>query len=288
MGAPPGNPYAGLPAFCRVAGTIKPTPDSDIRFEVWMPSSGWNGKYVSAGNGVWAGSISYFEMIQPLMRGYATAATDVGHQGNPLDASFAAGHPEKLVDFAHRALHVTTVNAKATIERFYEKKPQRSLYVSCSTGGRIGLMEAYRYPDDFDGISAMAPANAMVPLMISSLWTGYVALKDEASRLPPPKLTMVKAAAVKACDMNDGVNDGVIADPRGCKFDAAALACKAGDAPDCLTAAQVTALKGVYDGPRNPRTGAQIDPGFSVGSEAMWPIQTMGPEPFGVGHVVHA
>jgi hypothetical protein len=282
IGGAPGNPFAALPAFCRVAGTIKPTPDSDIRFEVWMPSSGWNGKFVGVGNGVWAGSISYFEMVQPLMRGYATAATDDGHQGSPLDATFAVGHPEKLVDFGHRAPHEMTVKAKATIEAFYEKKPQRSLFVSCSTGGRQGLMEAYRYPDDYDGISSMAPANPMVPLMVSSLWTGYVALKDEASHLPAPKLMMVNAAAKKACDAKDGVADGIISNPKSCQFDPAVLACKGGDAPDCLTTAQLAALKSIYAGPRNPRTGEQIYPGFEPGAEAMFPAQTSGPEPFPV------
>jgi hypothetical protein len=247
-----------------------------------MPAAGWNGKFVGVGNGVWAGSISYFEMVQPLMRGYATAATDDGHQGSPLDATFAVGHPEKLVDFGHRAPHEMTVKAKATIEAFYDRKPQRSLFVSCSTGGRQGLMEAHRYPDDYDGISSMAPANPMVPLMVSSLWTGYVALKDDASHVPPPKLMMVNAAAKKACDANDGVTDGIISNPKACKFDPAALACKAGDAPDCLTAAQVTTLKGIYGGPRNPRTGEQIYPGFEAGAEAMFPAQTMGPEPFPV------
>jgi len=282
IGGAGGNPYAALPAFCRIAGTIKPTPDSDIRFEVWMPATSWNGKFVGVGNGVWAGSISYFEMVQPLMRGYATAATDDGHQGSPLDATFAVGHPEKLVDFGHRAPHEMTVKAKAAIEAFYEKKPQRSLFVSCSTGGRQGLMEAYRYPDDYDGISSMAPANPMVPLMVSSLWTGYVALKDDASHLPPPKLMLIKQAAVKACDAKDGVTDGVIRDPRACSFDPSVLACKGADAPDCLTTAQVAAVRAIYAGPRNPRSNAQIYPGFEFGSEAMFPLQTGGPEPFPV------
>src|SRR5215470_11969338 len=187
FGPPGGFSYANLPAFCRLAGTIKPTPDSDIRFEVWMPADGWNGKFVGVGNGVWAGAIAYFEMAGPLARGYATAATDDGHQGNPLDASFAVGHPEKLVDFGHRAPHEMTVAAKAAINGFYGKAQNRSLFVSCSTGGRQGLMEAYRYPQDYDGISSMAPANPMVPLMVSSLWTGYVALKDPACKIPAPK-----------------------------------------------------------------------------------------------------
>ena len=273
--------FAALPAFCRVAGTIKPTPDSDIRFEVWMPAANWNGKFVGVGNGVWAGAISYPEMIAPLSKGYATAATDDGHQGNPLDASFAAGHPEKLIDFAYRGPHEMTVAAKATIAAFYEKSAIRSLFVSCSTGGRQALMEAHRYPADYDGISSMAPANPMVPLMVSSLWTGYAALKDKASGIPPAKFGLVHKAAVAACDANDGVSDGIISSPKTCRFDPAVLQCKADDAADCLTAAQVTALGAIYNGPKNPRTAESIYPGFEPGSEALFPLQTMGPEPFG-------
>ena len=283
-GAPGAGPaaYSRLPAFCRVAGTSRPTADSDIRFEVWMPASGWNGKFVGVGNGVWAGSITWSSMVEPLAMGYATAATDDGHQGNPLDASFAAGHPEKLVDFAHRAPHEMTVAAKAVIAAFYGKKANRSLFVSCSTGGRQGLMEAHRYPADYDGISSMAPANPMVSLMVSSLWTGHATLKDAASRIPPQKFAVVHKAVVEACDANDGVKDGIVSAPGSCRFDAAALQCKGDEQPDCLTAPQVAALRAIYEGPRNPRTGKQIYPGFSPGSETMFPIQTSGPEPFAV------
>ena len=281
LGGPPIN-FTALPAFCRVAGSIKPTADSDIRFEVWMPLSGWNGKFVSGGNGVWAGSIAYNDMIAPLTRGYATAASDVGHQGSPLDGTFLVGHPEKLIDFGHRAEHEMTLAAKATISAFYGNAPNRSLYVSCSTGGRIGLMEAYRYPDDFDGISAMAPANPMVPLMVMSLWTGAATMKDPASSIPPQKYALVQKAVLAACDANDGVKDGIITNPPACHFDPMVLECKGADAPDCLTAPQVTALQAVYAGPKNPRTGKQIYPGLSVGSEAQMPVLTMGKEPFPV------
>ena len=179
-------------------------------------------------------------------------------------------------------MHETAKAAKATIAAFYGQSPSRSLYASCSTGGRIGLMEAYRYPEDYDGISAMAPANPMVPLMVMSVWSGAVTMKDEASRIPPAKLALVGKAALAACDANDGVTDGIINNPPACKFDPAVLQCKAGDAADCLTAAQVTALQAVYAGPRNPRTGAQIYPGLSVGSEAQMPVLTVGNEPFPV------
>jgi hypothetical protein len=283
-GGPGGPPaaYSRLPPFCRVAGTIRPTADSDIRFEVWMPASNWNGKFVGVGNGVWAGSITYYSMVDPVVMGYATAATDDGHQGNPLDASFLGGHPEKLVDFGHRAPHEMTVAAKALIDAFYGKGAQRSLFVSCSTGGRQGLMEAYRYPDDYDGISSMAPANPMVALMVSSLWTGYATLKDAASHIPPQKFGIIHKAAVEACDADDGVKDGIISAPRSCRFDPASLQCKGDDQPDCLSTAQVAAVRAIYQGPRNARTGKQIYPGFEPGSESMFPLQTMGPEPFAV------
>jgi len=284
-GAGPGGPpaaYSQLPAFCRLAGTIRPTADSDIRFEVWMPESNWNGKFVGVGNGVWAGSITYFSMIEPLAKGYATAATDDGHQGNPLDASFAAGHPEKLVDFGYRAPHEMTVAAKAIIAAYYTRQASRSLFVSCSTGGRQGLMEAYRYPDDYNGISSMAPANPMVGLMVSTVWTGEATLKDAQSQIPRQKFPLIHKAALEACDASDGVKDGIISSPPSCHFDPAVLQCKGVEGPDCLTAPQVAAVRAIYQGPRNPRTGQSIFPGFSPGSEAQVTLLAAGPQPFGV------
>ncbi len=281
-GMGPGANYGNLPAFCRVAATARPTTDSDIRFEVWLPVQNWNGKFVAGGNGVWAGSIAYGDMSGPLVAHFAAAASDLGHQGSPMDGSFAAGHPEKLIDFGYRAEHEMTVAAKAIVQAFYGKPASRSLYVSCSTGGRVGLMESYRFPEDFDGISAMAPANPMVGLMIASLWTGYVAEKDDASHIPRDKFQLVHQAVLAACDAQDGVKDGIVSAPQRCGFDPKSLQCKAGDAPDCLTAAQVTALQGVYGGPRNPRTGKQIYPGFSPGSEGQVSMLATGTEPFPV------
>lgn len=274
--------YAALPAFCRVTGAIHPTPDSDIRFEVWLPDgAGWNGKLVGTGNGVWAGSVVQASMIEPLMKGYATMATDDGHQGSPMDGSFAAGHPEKLKDFGYRAVHETTLVTKALISAYYSKPASRSLFVSCSTGGRQGLMEAYRYPQDYDGISSMAPANPMVGLMVASLWTGYSAMKDEASKLPPPKWALVHKAVLQACDAQDGVTDGVVSH-LGCGFDPQVLQCKSGDGADCLTAAQVVAVRAIYAGVHNAKSGALIYPGFEPGSEGMLPILTFGTAPFPV------
>lgn len=273
--APAGSPIdaATLPAFCRVAATARPTADSDIRFEVWLPLQGWNGKYAGGGNGAWAGSIAYLDMVMALNGGYATATTDMGHQGNQLDASFLAGHPEKLIDFGHRAVHETTVAAKQIVTAFYGRPASRALYCGCSTGGRVGLMEAYRYPEDFDAISVMAPANSMVDLAAGTLWTGQLALTAAGGRIPGSKFRVVNQAVIAACDAGDGVKDGIVSAPQRCSFDPARLQCRGADAPDCLTAAQVSAFRGMYEGPRNRRTGQQVFPGFPPGSESsLWLI----------------
>src|SRR5438876_912105 len=149
--------FSALPAFCRVAATLKPTGDSDIKIEVWMPASGWNGKFQAVGNGGWAGTISYPAMAEALRRGYATTSTDTGHTG--ATGAFALGHPEKFVDFAYRSEHEMTVKAKAIVDGFYGRGPRYSYWNGCSTGGRQGLSEAQRFPADYDGIIAGASAN---------------------------------------------------------------------------------------------------------------------------------
>ena len=152
----PAAPPIVVPAHCRVAIVMRPSNDSHIEAEVWLPAE-WNGKFQAVGNGGWAGSISYPAMARALQDGYATASTDTGHKGG--NASFAIGHPEKLIDFGYRAVHEMTVQAKALIAAYY-KQPARLWYWNgCSTGGRQGLMAAQRYPDDFDAILAGAPAN---------------------------------------------------------------------------------------------------------------------------------
>lgn len=274
--------FKAAPAFCRIAATLKPTADSDIKIEVWMPAENWNGKLVGIGNGVWAGSISYSALAEPLAKGYATVATDTGHSGSGMDAKFAVGYREKLVDFGYRAVHEMTVKAKTFIAAFYGKKEQRSLWVSCSTGGRQGLMEAYRYPDDYDGISSMAPANPMVGLMIGSLWTGYATMKDDARRLARDKMMAAHRAYIAQCDATDGLKDGIVGDPETCNFDPGIIQCKEGDQNDCLTAPQVAALRDIYAGAKNPRTGEQIFAGFPPGSEQQVTALTSGREPFPV------
>ncbi len=264
-GAP--APSEPLPAFCRVAGVARPTSDSEIKFEVWMPVDRWNGKYEQVGNGGYAGNIPFLSMAVPLLRGYATAGTDDGHAaGN--DANWTIGHPEKVIDFGYRAVHETSVDAKQIVEAFYGKKLVRSYFVGCSDGGREALMEAQRYPEDFVGIVAGSPANNWTRLQAGGVWNER-ALKDEpGSEIPPAKLMALQNAALDDCDALDGVRDGIIGNPRRCHFDPVVIQCKSSDAPDCLTAPQVAAVQKIYAGPRNPRTGEQLFPGFSPGAEA--------------------
>lgn len=284
FGLPPGvanAAYKTLPAFCRVRATMTPTPDSDIKVEIWLPAAGWNGKLVGIGNGIWAGQISYSQMADPLSRGYAAVSTDTGHTGNGLTADWAVGHPEKLVDFGHRAVHLMTVAAKQAVRTLYGEGPKLSLWNSCSTGGRQGLMAAYRYPEDFDAISAMAPANPMTDLMTQTMWTGLQAMRSPAAAMSPAKLAFVHKAVVKQCDAKDGLADGLIARPDACGFDPASLQCKPGQNEDCLTGEQVATMRGIYGGVRDA-SGAQLLPGFPVGSELQLAALVGGTEPFPV------
>jgi feruloyl esterase len=262
------TPPVLAPARCEVQAITRPTKDSEIRMQVWLPVSGWNGKYLQVGNGGWAGSIDQTAMIDPLRRGYAVAATDDGHQssGAVPGASWAIGHPEKLIDFGYRAVHETSLQAKAIVRAHFGRDPSRSYFNGCSDGGREALMEAQRYPEEFDGIIAGAPANNW-----SHLFTGFVWNEQALAQTPIPaaKLPAIQNAVLAACDALDGVKDGVIEDPRACHFDPGSMMCKAGDAPDCLTDGQVTTLRKIYGGPKNPRTGKQIFPGYPAGTEAI-------------------
>ena len=283
-GAPPGvggASYKDVPAFCRVQATLTPTKDSDIKVEVWLPASGWNGKFVAVGNGIWAGQLSYSAMADPLKRGFAVATTDTGHSGSGMDARWAVGHPEKLIDFGYRAVHEMVVTGKQAIAAFYGNKPKLSYWNSCSTGGRQGLMEARRYPADFDAISAMAPANPMTGLMVQSMWAGWQPHHAPGAALTPQTLGMVHAAVVKQCDKLDGLEDGLIEDPLRCGFKPAELACKPGETASCLNPAQAEALDNIYGGVRGP-DGKVIMPGWPVGSEMQLAVLLMGQEPFPV------
>jgi feruloyl esterase len=260
--------FRDVPAFCRVAATLTPVPDSEIRIEVWLPESGWNGNLQSVGNGAWAGSISYPALGNALKDGYAAASTDTGHTGgNP--ATFIPGHPEKVIDFSYRAVHEMTVAAKAIVAARYGTGPKYSYWNGCSTGGRQALTEAQRYPADYDGIIAGAAAIHTTHLQGAQVWAAQTVHRDDASYIPPAKYAAVHAAALAACDELDGVKDGVLENPVKCHFDPKALLCKRGDDPSCLTAPQVEAARQIYAGPRDAR-GKSLFPGLEPGSETGW------------------
>jgi len=273
--------YKRLPAFCRVTAAVKPNADSDIKIEVWLPSSGWNGKFRGQGNGGFAGEIDYRMLGLAVLQGYASAATDTGHAAEGTNATWALGHPEKIIDFAYRAIHEMTVVGKATTKAFYGDPPQHSYFASCSNGGRQALMEAQRYPEDYDGILAGAPANYWTHLLGAALWNAQSTTLDPASYIPASKIPTIAKAVNETCDTKDGVADGVLNDPRQCHFDPAALLCKAADSDSCLTQPQVTALKKLYQGPRDAK-GQQIFPGYEPGGEqggGGWALWITGPAP---------
>jgi feruloyl esterase len=269
-----GGSAAPLPAHCRVAVTLTPSADSHIEMELWLPAENWNGKFLAVGNGAWAGNISFDAMAAGLRRGYATASNDTGHKGG--SASFAVGHPEKLVDFAYRAMHEMAVQSKALIQTYYRRAPALSYYQGCSTGGRQGLMAAQRFPEDFDAIVAGAPVYNMVHLNVSQVAVQVGMLRNASSLVSPEQRTLVANAVIAACDQRDGVKDGIIGEPRACTFDPVVLACKAGaSSTDCLTAAQVENARSAY-APVTTKNGAPVYPGRSPGFESGWRIPTPG------------
>ena len=275
---PPSQPIA-LPAHCRVAAVTRPSSDSHIEIEVWLPAADWNGKFQAVGNGGWAGSLNYSGMALALREGYATASTDTGHKG--ANALFAIGHPEKLIDFGYRAVHELAVKARSIITLYFQRAPRLSYWNGCSTGGRQGLMSAQRYPEDFDAIIAGAPANFHTHLQASGIARSLPGLLDQSRIVPAAKLALVNRAVLDACDARDGVKDGFLNYPRACTFDAAVLQCKGPDADTCLTAAQVASVKENYEAVKL-RNGQEVFPGKDPGSEAAWLTlagQVAGPAP---------
>ena len=276
--APNGSPIPNLPSFCRVAGAIRPAEDSLIAFEVWIPSTGWNGKFYGIGNGGYAGSIGYGALATAVRHGYAAASTDTGHTGSgEPNASWALGHPQKIIDFGYRAIHETAVKAKAVIAAFYGSAVQHSYFNSCSNGGRQALMEAERYPEDYDGIVAGAPAYYWTHLLTEAVWDAQALLGEPGAYIPATKIPAVEKAALAACDAADGITDGVIDDPSRCHFDPSPLLCKGADDNSCLTAPQLAVLRKLYDGP-----GPRINPGHAPGGEGGfggWPAWVTGSAP---------
>ena len=271
---------------CQIAVTSRPTKDSDIRLEVWIPAgAAWNGKFVQVGNGGFAGAVPRSSFTGPIRAGYAVAGTDDGHQ-DPVgtNASWALGHPEKVVDFGYRALKETTEISKALIAAQKGAKASRSYFYGCSDGGREALMEAQRYPTDFDGIVAGAPANYMSELFGLSAYQQQ-ALAKPGGYLGDAQRQLLQKAALAECG-----GEAFIRDPAACHFDPGKLACKAGQADGCLTAPQVASAKAIYDGRVDGR-GKVVFPGYSPGAEGAngsWSAWITGPtqdlNPKAAGH----
>ena len=286
--APPGvSRPLDLPAFCRIAATTDPA----INFEVWLPTEGWNGKFHTSGNGGMAGVISYTAMASALERGYAAASTDTGHVrpgSGGFDASWALNRPDLIEDFGHRSIHLTAVHGKAITEAFYGNAPNYAYYVGCSKGGQQGMMEAQRYPDDFDGLVVGNPAHAWTSFYAGAhLWYALATLDNPDSYIPPEKVAVLGDAVTSACDRIDGIEDGVLDDPRKCHFDPSTLACTTGqDENSCLTAAQVQAVKDIWTGAKNA-AGQTLYPGLVPGGEASpggWSSWVTGQEAYAGTH----
>jgi hypothetical protein len=274
-----GNPdgvnltLTGLPAFCRVQGVAKPSSDSSIYFEVWLPQETWNGKFLSSGEGGYAGAPNYSRLgldgglDELVRRGYATASTDTGHVAT--DPWWAVGHPQKARDYLYRSKHLVTVIAKQLILAYYGRPQTHSYFNSCSNGGRQGLLEVQRYPEDYDGVVVGAPWNFQSHSNAGFVWDAQ-ALSAPGAAIPVAKLPAITASVLAACDANDGLVDGVIGDPPACHWNPATLLCNGADTNSCLTQPQLTALEKIYAGPSDPVTGAKIFPGFDIGGEAGW------------------
>lgn len=271
--------FSDLPAFCRVAATLKPSSDSDIKIEVWLPAAGWNQKFEAAGNGGWNGNIDTNALANALRRGYAAGSTDTGHEGG---AGPWMQRPEKLIDFGYRAMHELAVKGKAIVAAFYGNNARLSYFVGCSAGGRQGLKAAQRYPEDFDGIVAGAPALNTTGRATFAMWVAQNLRKEEGSYIPNTKYPAIHDAVLQACDALDGVKDRVLENPRQCKFDPQVLLCKDGDSPSCLTAAQLESARKMYQPVVNSRTKKSIFSGLELGSELGW-ATFGGQQPFAIG-----
>ncbi len=279
---PPGGrgSFSDLTGFCRVQASTTSGKGSRIDFEVWIPGK-WNGKIVATGNPGYSNLPSYRDMAYALSEGYAASGGDTGHQTPTADdLLWGVGHPERILDWGTRSIHTIAGPAQRIVQALTGASPKRAYYYGCSTGGHQGYAEIQRYPNDFDGVIAGAPGNNRVRLNVGFLWqfrANHRRGDPEHPIIPALKLPVVTNAIVAACDAKDGVVDSVVEDPRSCSFDPASLQCKAADEPTCLTEEQVSALRKMYAGAANPRTHAQLYPGWPKSSEALTTLPTGAP-----------
>ncbi|MDR3734738.1 MAG: tannase/feruloyl esterase family alpha/beta hydrolase [Acidobacteriaceae bacterium] len=266
------QPLPPGPAFCRIEAALAPSPDSDIEVELWLPLAGaWNKRLLGTGNGGFAGKIDYSALADGVRHGYAVVNTDMGMKVPANnDQTVFIDRPERYADWGYRSTHEMTKFAQQIVHAYYGQAPAHSYFKGCSTGGEQALMEAQRFPNDYDGILGGAPANDRVPLHISILWNFTQGHTDSESWLPPGKITLLSKAVTEKCDTLDGLKDGLISDPERCSFDPSTLICSDKDSPNCLTHAQVETVRRIYAGPVDRRTGQSIYPGLAKGSESGW------------------
>ncbi len=273
FGPGPGKTVS-LPAYCRVSGTIRPTYDSEIRFEVWLPEKGWNERFLQVGNGGLGGSIRLADLADALTAGYAAASTDNGHRSRSSNEStWAYGHPEKLIDYGSRAVHLTALAARRIVAAYFDRQPRYRYFAGCSDGGRESLMEAQRFPDDFDGYLVGAPGIDIPGGSVSLLHAAHI-LNGLASsdRIMPTHVRTLSQAVLAQCDATDDVRDGLLQEPLSCSFSPKALACRGSADDQCLTPAQVTAIEALYEGPKDS-AGKSLGLGLrpTLGAEsAVW------------------
>lgn len=255
-----------LPEFCRVEGFISPT----VGFLLRMPTVNWNGKFMMGGCGGPCGNYLEDRIDHALVRNYAVVTTDMGHKGTGW--LFAYNNPQGQIDFAYRATHLTAKVAKEVIAAFYGRRAAKSYFIGCSTGGRQAMVEAQRFPHDFDGIVAGAPVYDEVgdtPYFLE--WNTRVnTAADGSTILTAPKVELIRAAVLRQCDARDGLEDGLLTDPANCAFDLRTIVCKPGEDPaGCLTPAQAEVAQKFRDGARDSR-GRKLYWGMPWGSEDQW------------------
>jgi feruloyl esterase len=274
----PAEPFRDLAAFCRITTTTRVPPDSDAQSEIWLPVQGWNHELQPAGGGFFGGAIPYGRMREILRSGSATAGSDPGIRGGVNEL---ISHPEKLNSVANLPFHAMVAQAKALIDAYYGTAPSLTLMDECGGGGsRDVLAMVQRWPQDLDVASAVGATNYGTHHGLAQMWLYWATHKDAASYIPPEKYPAIHEAALAACDARDGVRDGVIEDPPHCTFDPAVMRCKGADGPTCLTAAQVEAVKMIYETPRHARTKAPLYGPMVPGSELSWDDMTVKPRPY--------
>ena len=272
-------PFSALPAFCRVAATLKPSPASNIQMEVWLPITGWNGHFRGASPNGLGGIINYNAMGVGLTDGFAVAGTDTGHEGG--DTAWMRS-PDKVTDFAGRAMHETTVAGKALATAYYGNAPKYSYMIECGGGSAAALHEVQKYPADYNGVVVGGHAAHLTRQIFGQLWLWLAAHPGGVAVLPPAKLSVIHQAVLQQCDMLDGVKDGLLENPTRCTFDPKEIECKSGDGPTCLTTAQVEAARKIYAGPTNPRTNERVWSPLYRGSELDWSFFSDADNPIGI------